>query len=50
MNQELQLGKYEFYPNEDELERLALIASFFENGEVESSALNIEELLAKLDS
>jgi hypothetical protein len=44
MNQELQLGKYEFYPNEDELARLALIDSLFEKTRVNLHSKRIDEL------
>ncbi len=48
MNQELQLGKYEFYPNDDELKRLALIDSFLRN-DPDFSDKSVEELLIELD-
>jgi hypothetical protein len=48
MNQELQLGKYEFYPNEDELKRLALIDELFEKSTAELTNKSIEELLEQI--
>jgi hypothetical protein len=50
MNQELQLGKYEFYPNEDELKRLALIDELFEKNKANLDDKSIEELLKELNA
>jgi hypothetical protein len=46
---ELQLGKYEFYPNDDELKRLVLIDLFFEKTAAILSDKSIEEPLEELD-
>lgn len=49
MNQELQLGKYEFYPNDDELKRLALIDSLFEKTKGNLNDKSIDELLKEFE-
>jgi hypothetical protein len=49
MNQELRLGKYEFYPDDDELKRLALIDSLFEKTKANLDDKSIEELLEGLN-
>lgn len=47
---ELQLGKYEFYPNEDELKRLALIDDLFEKTKANLKDKSIDELLKELSA
>jgi hypothetical protein len=47
---DLQTGKYEFYPNEDELKRLALIDSLFEKTKAKLNGKRIEELLEELNA
>jgi hypothetical protein len=48
MNQELQLGKYEFYPNDDELKRLASIDSLFEKDGSDLDDKSVEDLLKEI--
>jgi hypothetical protein len=47
---ELQIGKYEFYPNEDELKRLALIDELFEKNKANLDDKSIEQLLKELSA
>ncbi len=49
MRDELQLGKYEFYPNEEVLNKKALIDSFFEKRDSDLDNKSVEELLEELE-
>lgn len=46
---ELQLGKYEFYPNEEELKKKTLIDSFFKKDGLDLDDKSVEELLEELN-
>jgi hypothetical protein len=45
---ELKLGKYEFYPNDEEFKRQALIQSFLEKYGSDLDDKSIEELLEEI--
>jgi hypothetical protein len=47
---ELQLGKYEFYPNEEEIEKKDRIDSFFERYGSDLNDKSIEELLEEINN